>query len=259
MRFKRTIRAFAIVAASAVHALSIAAQCAKDSPPRTAALVELYTSEGCDSCPPADQWFSRLGREVAATGDAVLLALHVDYWDRLGWPDRFASPDYGERQRSLVRHGGSGVVYTPGVFLNQSEFRGWNSPASLRRSLGEVNAKPARAGIRLEIDPVLQSRIAVRARFTLTPGVRNPQAFVALYENGLSTEVKAGENRGVLLKHDHVVRELAGPVNPSTEFVRAFELGNGWKPGNLGVAAFVQDSFTGEILQAISLGNCTKG
>lgn len=259
MQFSWTIRTLALAAAVAAHAPSFAAQCAKDSPPQTVALIELYTSEGCDSCPRADRWLSRLARETAGADSVVPLALHVDYWDRLGWPDRFASAGFGERQSALARRGGSGVVYTPGVYLNLNEFRGWNSPAELRQSLGAVNARPARAGIRLEIDAISNSQITVRARFTLKPGAVKPQAFIAVYENGLSTDVKAGENRGVMLHHDYVVREWIGPLDPSTEFNRAIALGRDWKRGNLGVAAFVQDSSTGEVLQAIALGDCVKG
>ncbi len=251
-------RTLVILAAAAAHAPSFAAQCAKDSPPHTVALLELYTSEGCDSCPPADRWLSGLAREATGAERVVPLALHVDYWDRIGWPARFASPDFGERQRALASRGGSRVVYTPGVFLNLNEFRNWSSATRLRQSLAAINAKPARADIRLSLGPPSDSQLAVRARFTLKPGASKPEAFIAVYENGLSTDVKAGENRGVTLRHDYVVREWIGPLDPSSEFNRSLALGRDWKPANLGVAAFIQDSATGEVLQAIALASCIK-
>src|SRR2546428_13858931 len=111
----------AALAASALPAASFAAQCTKDSPPHAVALVELYTSEGCDSCPAADRWLGGLGRGSTSVDSVVPLALHVDYWDRLGWKDRFASARFSERQGALASRGGSRIVYTPGVFLNLGE------------------------------------------------------------------------------------------------------------------------------------------
>jgi hypothetical protein len=80
--------------------------------------------------------------------------LHVDYWDRLGWKDRFASARFSERQRALATLSHSRIVYTPGVFLNLREFRSWDSPSQLRQAVQAVNAKPASADIRLELDPL---------------------------------------------------------------------------------------------------------
>lgn len=88
--------------ALAAIAASAAAQCVKESPPHAVALVELYTSEGCSSCPRADRWLSRLLREGPGVDHVVPLAFHVDYWDRLGWKDRFASARFTERQYALA-------------------------------------------------------------------------------------------------------------------------------------------------------------
>src|SRR5438270_8352522 len=90
------------------------ADCTARSPDHSVALLELYTSEGCDSCPPADRWLSRFD-QTSVADRVVPLALHVDYWDRLGWKDRFASPAYTERQREQTRRQGSSFVYTPQV------------------------------------------------------------------------------------------------------------------------------------------------
>jgi len=246
--------AFLMLAFAAMSAQ--AAQCAAQSGPGTAALVELYTSEGCSSCPPADRWLASLG---GYPRDRVVpLALHVDYWDRLGWPDRFASWRFSERQYSLARQAGRRMVFTPGVFLNFQEFRGWSS-SRFGDALRAVNGKPARADIRLELDTP-GAQLEIKANFALrTPG--NGQAFVALYENGLGTEVKAGENRGASLRHDYVVREWIGPVAvaSSGEVRRTLALGRDWNLGNLGVAAFVQDAAGREVLQATALPLCTKG
>ena len=248
----------ALAAVAAGIGAPAAAQCVKQSPPHAVALVELYTSEGCSSCPPADRWLSRLASQGPGADSVVPLALHVDYWDRLGWPDRFASWRFSERQYSLARQAGSRAVYTPGVFLNFLEFRGWGS-ARFSDALRTINGKPARADIRLELDAA-DTQLEVKADFRLkTPG--SGQAFLALYENGLSTEVKAGENRGAKLRHDYVVREWIGPVAVagSAELRRSLALARDWKLRDLGVAAFVQDAAGREVLQATALPVCVKG
>lgn len=180
----------------------------KQSPPHAVALVELYTSEGCSSCPPADRWLSRLLRDGPGADHVVPLAFHVDYWDRLGWKDRFASPRY---------------------------------------------AKPARAGIRLELEAVSPSHMAIKAAFRGPPA---SQAFVALYENNLATDVKAGENEGATLRHDYVVREWLGPIEVPGKLEKTVALQADWKAGDLGVAAFVQDGPT--LLQATALAGCIR-
>ncbi len=248
-----------LAAGTGLHPASSAAGCAKNSPAHAVGLVELYTSEGCDSCPQADRWLSRIARDGPGPDRLVPLALHVDYWDRLGWKDRFASPRFTERQRALAQHSGSRAVYTPGVFLNLEEFRGWGS-ARFDDALRSINARPARADIRLELDSPSASQLALSAEFRLKPGAQAPaQAYVALYENRLATDVKAGENRGVTLRHDYVVREWFGPigVQGSGAFRKTLALEREWKTKDLGVAAFVQDG--GGVLQATALAVCAGG
>jgi hypothetical protein len=251
--------AAALAGAMACHGVSAEARCANQSPAHAVALVELYTSEGCNSCPPADRWLSRFASDGPGADSVVPLAFHVDYWDRLGWKDRFGSARFSERQYALARRAGSRAVYTPGVFLNFDEFRGWGS-ARFGEALRAINGKPARADIRLELDAPAAAQLALRADFRLKS--RNPgEAFVALYENRLSTDVKAGENRGVTLRHDYVVREWFGPiaVDGAAEFRKTLALQREWKAQDLGVAAFVQDPARGEVLQASALANCAKG
>jgi hypothetical protein len=245
----------ALAAMLASMAAPAAAQCIKESPPHAVALVELYTSEGCNSCPPADRWLSRIAREGPGPDSVVPLAFHVDYWDRLGWKDRFASARFSERQYALARQAGSRAVYTPGVFFNFQEFRGWGS-ARFDDALRAVNARPARADIRVELDSPSAAALSVKASFR---SKERAQAFLALYENGLSTNVKAGENRGVTLRHDFVVREWIGPieVNSQAELRQAFTLEPDWKVKDMGVAAFVEHR--GEVLQATALPVCING
>ena len=257
-----SILAAAFGATATLWGPAAAAQCSKQSPPHTVALIELYTSEGCSSCPPADRWLSGIERSDARTDSVIALALHVDYWDQLGWKDRFADHRFTERQRALAAMAQNRFVYTPGVFLNLREWRGWGSAANFRQAVAKVNARPALADIRLELGAAAPRELALSASFKLKPGavVKQPQAFVALYQNGLATEVRAGENRGATLRHDYVVRNWNGPIDlrsGSADLRIALPIGSDSGSGKLGVAAFVQDSASGELLQATALNACS--
>jgi hypothetical protein len=170
-----------------VPALAQAA-CSVHSGAQPPAVVELYTSEGCSSCPPADRWVSRLkGR-----GDVLALAFHVNYWDRLGWPDRFATAATTERQHQLQRAAAAPYVYTPQVVLNGLDLRDWSSAKTLPRL-------PATA-IALSL---VREGNTVRAR--VDRAARPVAGYWAVLEDGHVTRVKAGENAGETLSHDHVV------------------------------------------------------
>src|SRR5690242_9370111 len=104
-----------------------AADCSVKSGNSTVALLELYTSEGCDSCPPADRWVSELRRTGLAPDRVVPLAFHVDYWNYLGWTDRFAQSLFTQRQQNFVRYTRANTAYTPEIVLNGAEYRRWTS------------------------------------------------------------------------------------------------------------------------------------
>src|SRR6185312_7071942 len=113
------------------------ADCRAHSPDHSTALIELYTSEGCDSCPPADRWLSSLSKQKL--GDrAVALALHVDYWDRLGWKDRFGSAGFSQRQREESARSGGEFVYTPQVMLQGRDFPQWQAGAAFDRAIAST-------------------------------------------------------------------------------------------------------------------------
>jgi hypothetical protein len=221
-----------------------AATCTATSGPSRNSLLELYTSEGCSSCPPADHWLSQLPRD----GGAVPLAFHVDYWDRLGWPDRFAQAAFSQRQRA--RNSGLGWVYTPQVMLDGEDYRNWS-----RSRAPKPKSAPARVGITLTLSQTPE-RIdtEVDSRFATKLSAPNARLFVALYENRLSSNVAAGENARRTLHHDHVVRQLIGPLDP-LHARHSFKLQAGWKAADLGVAAFVLDA-KGDTLQALSQSAC---
>jgi hypothetical protein len=236
-----------------------AGQCIGDSGPRTTALVELYTSEGCSSCPPADRWLSELPGRGYGPERVVPIALHVDYWDYLGWKDRYAKRAFSLRQRKLTQLQRMALVYTPQVTLQGRDFRAWGKPA-FDEAVARINARPAAARIRLEIAALDARGLQVRAVAHLhSSGGRAASLYLAAYGNRLESRVTSGENQGRTLRHDHVVLEWQGPFHLSAgplRMERLLPLLPGATPGNSGVVAFVQDRRSTEVLQALMLPAC---
>lgn len=239
-----------------------AADCSITSATHRVSLVELYTSEGCSSCPPADEWLSRLGGQGLAGKTIVPLALHVDYWDYIGWHDRFAQPGFSARQRELAAVGRSSVIYTPQVVFNGHDFRSWWNAGRVERELAAAGSSKAQASISLNL------QVGNPGAFTVTATAGTVQAgphalYLAVYENGLHSDVNRGENAGATLHHDFVVRKWLGPLTLNNQarlsWRQEIELDGTWKPDSLGVAAFVQNTATGEVLQAVSLPLCGHG
>ena len=178
--------------AAAGGALAAASACNATSGITVPTVVELYTSEGCNSCPPADKWLSG----VKAQPGVVTLAFHVDYWDRLGWKDRFADPAYTQRQNEVSQRGGSKFVYTPQVVVDGSDYRRWPG-------LPSAAAQPATVQLSLKLEGE-----AYVARVMRGPGApMRLAAYWAVTEDGHVSHVKAGENSGATLRHDAVVRD----------------------------------------------------
>jgi hypothetical protein len=239
---------------------ALGARCEARSGPHTTALVELYTSEGCDSCPPADRWLQGLAGRGLAPGKVVPLSLHVNYWDYIGWKDPFAQQRFADRQRKLAQVMRARIVYTPQVLLQGRDFRGWGGQA-FEEAVARINAQPARAAISLALETGQGDTFMVRAwAELLEPGPEADAAlYVASYENRLRSRVAAGENRGRTLSHDYVVFEWLGPLpfaGGRAEERRALPLLPKAVPANSGVAAFVQNRRTTEVLQALMLPAC---
>jgi hypothetical protein len=236
-----------------------AASCEKASGSGTAAVLELYTSEGCSSCPPADKWLSGVSSRHGG-GEVVPLGFHVDYWDYIGWKDEFARAAYSQRQKEVNAWARNRVIYTPQIVLNGRDYRGW-SDSALQRDLARLKAQPARAELRIRLEPAGASLNAEVQAAVPAAGDRDKAAlFIALTQGNLSTPVKAGENSGVTLHHDHVVREWIGPIELGADgrarFSRALALPRGAAPGDLTVSAVVQRQGSGDVLQALALPVC---
>jgi hypothetical protein len=162
-------------------------------------LVELFTSEGCSSCPPAEKWLSGLKSSQDLWTKIVPVAFHVDYWDRLGWRDRFAKPEFTSRQQRYAAAWGGDSVYTPGFVVNGKEWRGWFGGNVTPTS----STKVGMFRVSLGADGKLSAGYAPETRQS-----RGLALNVALLGNDLESDVKRGENSGRKLRHEFVVLDL---------------------------------------------------
>ena len=266
------LRAFALIGALGAFlasglASAASAVCSARSPAHRVALVELYSSEGCNSCPPADRWLSQW-KNSGATQSIVPLALHVDYWNSLGWTDRFSQHRFTERQQTLTQLAGGHTVYTPEIFVAGRELRDWSQRDSFESRIGKVVAEPAQAHVAVQLTPQAPGTFNVDAQFSSTSaqaaGALN--AYLAVYENSLSSHVGAGENSGVTLHHERVVRQWIGPVPlvaGNAQIRRAIRIDDAKADAvadasadRFGVVAFVEDDATGDVLQVAELAAC---
>ena len=213
--------------------------CRAESSARAPTVVELYTSEGCSSCPPADRWLSTLkGRP-----DVLALSFHVTYWDRLGWPDRFASPEFTERQYQAAHRAGSAQVYTPQVMVNGRDYRAWPQlPAAAPSTAPSVTL--VREGD--TVTAQIQASSAAAGRLA---------GYWAVLEDKHQSQVRSGENAGETLRHDHVVRLLRPvPAWAAAEGSRAqLNVSRGVPETPRRVVFVLTDAATQKPLQAVEL------
>lgn len=251
----RITRSFVLAALLIAPVALQAAQCNVKSGSKRVALLELYTSEGCSSCPPADKWLSGLAKKGIGADKLLPLSLHVDYWNYIGWRDPYSEPQYTQRQREIAQRNSLRSIYTPQMVFNGRDFRSWRRQ-NIDVLLNEVNEWPAAANLILDWKTSNNGTLAVDVSAQISQQVgAGSVLFFALYENGLVSNVKAGENDGLSLHHDYVVREmLAIPFLDKRQFSKQVKLDikSDWQRDNLGIAVFVQNRANGEVLQALS-------
>jgi hypothetical protein len=190
------MKSFWILVAFAVGSAS--AQTVLHSGPGKVSLVELYSSEGCSSCPPAESWLSALKSDSRLWTEIVPVAFHVDYWDDLGWKDRFSKRNYTLRQRSYSIAWGTSSVYTPEFVVNGQEWKGWFA--------GDTLSDPAEhAAGRLDVKV---ANGTAKITFSGNSNEKAVDAHLAPLAMNVSSEVRAGENRGRKLSHSFVALDL---------------------------------------------------
>lgn len=211
-------------------------------------LVELFTSEGCSSCPPADRALAFLQKEQPnSAAEIITLAFHVDYWNNLGWKDEFSSPLFTQRQQFYARKFRLDSAYTPQMVIDGSyEFIGSNL-GKAQKSISEV-AKLAKAKIKLE-----KNEADLKVKISDIPPNNEATVYLAIAEDNLVSDVKRGENSGNKLEHISVVRELKilgklAPNSQSFEIEQLIKLDERWKKENLKLVVFIQENKNRQIL-----------
>ena len=219
---------------------------------RKTVLVELFTSEGCSSCPPADQLLARFQGNRSPNGAEIIpLGFHVDYWNQQGWQDRFSTHSYTQRQETYATRFGLGSPYTPQMVVDgRSEFVG-NDSGRAQQVITQAATQPEAADIQLSW---AGDKLSVHA--TSGENSKAIEVLLAITEDNLSSNVGAGENQGHVLHHAAVVRELRrlGQLRDGqfqTELTP--KAGKDWKSKDLRVIAFVQYKDGGSILGAASI------
>jgi hypothetical protein len=221
-------------------------------------VVELFTSEGCSSCPPADALLKRLSEQPSVEGvQIVALEEHVDYWNHLGWKDPFSTAEFSQRQSDYSQVFGTDGVYTPQMVVDgQNEFVGSRSLAAreaIQKAANQPKAELALvAGANASPDkPVFEVQVKSMGRI-LPRG--ETELWIAVTEKGLETDVKAGENSGETLKHAAVVRSLRkiDTLRDPAGYNRPIQLTiePGWKKENLAVVVFLAEKGSHKIIGA---------
>jgi hypothetical protein len=227
-------------------------------PARSAVLVELFTSEGCSSCPPADVLLARLDQLQPVAGVTVIpLEEHVDYWDRLGWRDPFSSAEVTARQQhyaELLRVEGP---YTPQMVIDgRREFVGNDSQQALSELANAAHNAKTPVSVTVKEKSSDRISLAVHVNASASAG----DILLAITETRLASDVARGENAGHNLKHSAVVRRLSaiGKLKPGDAFSAdpVVKLAKDWKPENLRAVVFIQERASGRIVGAaeVSLG-----
>jgi hypothetical protein len=200
---------------------------------KRAVVVELFTSQGCSSCPPADELLRRMARDPKLQGRVIPLAFHVDYWNSLGWRDPFSSHAWSERQGDYVRALRLASAYTPQIVVDGARQMVGSNAAQVYSAIEEESRRPSDATVTLT---------KVAGGYVVNASSPRPDAdlIFVTFENDASTRVTAGENSGRTLADDAIVRTLAHVTNGAKVDVDA----------KYGVAAFLQDRKTKRILAA---------
>jgi hypothetical protein len=240
--------------------LALAPQPLRGSDVRTPVLVELFTSEGCSSCPPADRFLQKLDEQPIQGAEMIVLSEHVDYWNHIGWKDPFSAGFYSERQSAYAKRFGLDSVYTPQMVVDgTSEFVGSNSALAdkaFRKALGVPKLPVYLSSISAEASNTLRAHLETGA-LDASLGSRGADVYVAVALNRAESQVSAGENSGHRLAHVSVVKSLTkiGALKQGqglTQDVR-LKLEPGSDSRSLRLIAFVQEPRQGRVLGAASM------
>jgi len=255
MRMRRIFALAMLVVAVISICMAVMAKTTDAGLPRKTVVVELFTSEGCSSCPPADELLGHLRQELSAKNIQVIpLGFHVDYWDGLGWKDRFSSAGFTQRQEQYARALKVDGPYTPEMVVDGAvEFVG-NNAGLAQQAIRQEASQPEVATVKISSTGADQLNIQVKGASGSSSG--NALVMLAITEDNLSTQVGSGENGGRTLHHAAVVRELRelGKLHEgSFEGTAQIKLEKEWKLQDLRAIVFVQNGPSGKIEGASSV------
>jgi hypothetical protein len=249
------VSALVVLAIAGIYISVVLAKTTDPGTPRRTVVAELFTSEGCSSCPPADELLGHLRQDLSAKNVQVIpLGFHVDYWNSLGWKDRFSSAEFTQRQEQYTRSLRVDGPYTPEMVVDGAvEFVG-NDAGRAQSTIRQQAAQLAEAQVTIASVGVDQLKIQVKGPAAQSAG--NSLVMMAITEDNLSTQVGSGENGGRTLHHAAVVRELRqmGTLkNGAFETTVPLKLENDWKRNDLHAVVFVQNGPSGKIEGAASV------
>jgi hypothetical protein len=251
----KTIKIWGLITSFIISALSLAAFIGIDKTPakkvntkvdgKGFAVLELFTSEGCSSCPPADELLAKIQQEAQGK-NIYILAYHVDYWNRQGWKDVFSSADFSNRQIQYGRWFGGSQIYTPQVIVNgKAEFVGSDESALRNAISGELTTKP-NATLALQAH---QDGEKLLVQYQSAGALKGSDFLIAIVQKTAQSKVERGENAGRTLSHVQIVRKLqSDALNATGNGSSTITLPKGFNAQNWEVLGMVQDQTKGEIL-----------
>ena len=249
----------AILLLFASHTVLSAHRITASSDHQTMAVLELYTSEGCSSCPPAEKYLHQLSDEHGNDKKFIPLAFHVDYWDYIGWEDPFAQSEFSERQKAGAVRNELKSIYTPQFVLHGKDFRAHRNIPKAIDIINEI--EPA---IDLSVAASLNNSRTLETEVTLnsihTTDLLHADIRIIITENNLRSHIQDGENAGLKIRHDHVVRHMTEPLkitgsdDDSKQLImRKINIDPEWKLTDMDLVVFIQNRINGATLQAIKM------
>lgn len=228
-----------------------------NSADKQVAVLELFVSEGCGLCPPAERWARELPEQGFGNDKLIALTFHVDYLnDKKGWIDRFAKHRYTQRQQQLARINLYKTVFTPGVFIGGEIFHNWQKQGT--QAIEFINGFDAEAAITLDATKD-GSSLDIKSRVSVSGEQNQQQAklYLALIEDNIISEIRGGDNIGAVFNHQNLVRRWLGPfelnAEGTTDLTTEVKLANDWKQQDLTLVALVQNLHDGFVLQGLAM------
>ena len=210
------------------------------------ALLELYTSEGCSSCPPADELIGRIQQEYK-DDNLYVLAYHVDYWDRQGWKDVFSNADYTQRQYDYAKFLGKEPIYTPQLIINGKADYVASQETLVRNGIKSALSKPVTTDLSLEAS---QANNNLTVNYNIEVAFKNSSLLIAIAQKAAKSNVKRGENANRILSHYQIVHHLHSVALKDKKGTVSIHLPKSFNEKDFEVIGFVQDKNNGNISAA---------